>query len=177
MGFFLNRNTLPTTSGSPTNCSVSNRMVAITPAPTPCSRSSLSPAHKFMVFFHNRNAKDVSQLEVDGALARVSTLHVGLGVGGSTIASGSRVRTSHSCDGWVCDLCVVGVPLIFGLARRSGSFAGGLMTSGLVSGFQLAQHNRGKCHFFSATFHSQLEAMVAFVDFSFLDLVFFFRCF
>ena len=33
---------------------------------------------------------------VGGALARASALHVGLGVGGTTIASGSRVRTSHS---------------------------------------------------------------------------------
>ncbi len=33
---------------------------------------------------------------VGGALARASALHDGLGVGGSTIASGSRVRTSHS---------------------------------------------------------------------------------
>lgn len=114
---------------------------------------------------------------VSGALVRAWALHVSLGVSGSTIVSGSRVHTSHSCDGWVCDLCVVGVPLIFGLACRSGAFVGGLMTFALVSGFQLAQHNRGKCHFFSAAFHSQLEAMVAFVDFSFLDLVFFFRCF
>jgi hypothetical protein len=29
-----------------------------------------------------------------------------------------------------------------------------------VPGFQLAQHNRGKCHFFSSAFSSQLEAMV-----------------
>jgi hypothetical protein len=55
---------------------------------------------------------------------------------------------------------VVGAPLIFGLARRAGAFAGGLLTFALVSGFQLAQHNRGKCHFFSAAFPSQLEAMV-----------------
>ena len=39
-----------------------------------------------------------SQLEaiVDGALTRASALHVDLGVGGTTIVSGSRVRTSHS---------------------------------------------------------------------------------
>ncbi len=39
-----------------------------------------------------------SQLEamVGGALPRASVFHVGLGVGGSTIVSGSRVRTSHS---------------------------------------------------------------------------------
>jgi hypothetical protein len=55
---------------------------------------------------------------------------------------------------------VVGAPLIFGLARRAGVFAGGLLTFALVSGFQLAKHNRGKCHFFIAAFSSQLEAMV-----------------
>ena len=64
------------------------------------------------------------------------------------------------CDGWVCDLGVVGDPLIFGLSRRSGAFAGGLLTFALVSGFQFAQHNCGKYHFFSAAFPSQLEVMV-----------------
>ena len=60
----------------------------------------------------------------------------------------------------MCDLGVVGVPLIFGLARGSGVFAGGLLTCALVSGFQLAQHNCGKCHFFITVFPSQLEVMV-----------------
>jgi hypothetical protein len=54
----------------------------------------------------------------------------------------------------------MGAPLIFGLARRAGAFAGGLLTFSSVSGFQLAQHKRDKCHFFSAAFPSQLEAMV-----------------
>ncbi len=91
---------------------------------------------------------------------RASDLRVGLGVGRALVASGSRTRPSHSCDGWVCDLGVVGAPLIFGLVRRAGAFAGGLLTFALVSGLQLAQHNRGKCHFFSAAFPSQLEALV-----------------
>jgi hypothetical protein len=43
---------------------------------------------------------------------------------------------------------------------RDGDFTGGLLTFVLVSGLQLTQHNRGKCHFFSATFPSQLETMV-----------------
>ncbi len=60
----------------------------------------------------------------------------------------------------MCDLGVVGVPLIFGLTRRTGDFPGGLLTFALVSGFQLAQHNHGKCHFFREVFSSQLEAMV-----------------
>ena len=70
-----------------------------------------------------------SQLEslVDGALTRASGLSVDLGVGRSLIVSGSRTRPSHSCDGWVGDLGVVGVPLIFGLARGAGAFAGGLL--------------------------------------------------
>ena len=55
---------------------------------------------------------------------------------------------------------MVGAPLIFGLARGAGAFAGGLLTYALVSGFQLAQNYCGKCHFFSAAFPS-LEAMVS----------------
>jgi hypothetical protein len=34
------------------------------------------------------------------------------------------------------------------------------MTFTLVSGFQLAQHNRGPCHFLRAVISSQLEEMV-----------------
>ena len=60
----------------------------------------------------------------------------------------------------MCDLVVVGDPLIFGLARVAGAFAEELLTFALVSGFQLAQNYCGKCHFFSGAFPSQLEAMV-----------------
>jgi hypothetical protein len=117
---------------------------------------------------HNRDisyffsAAFSSQLEVmvGGVLVRVSALNVGLGVGRVLITSGSRTRPSHSCDGWVGDLGVVGDPLIFGLARGAGAFDGGLLTFGLVSGFQIAQHDRDNCHFFSAAFSSQLEVMV-----------------
>ena len=111
---------------------------------------------------HFFSAASSSRLEamVGGALARASALRIGLGVGRVLIASGSRTRPSHSCDGWVCDLGVVGAPLIFGLARGAGAFAWGLLTFALVSGLQLAQHNCGKCHFFSAAFPSQTEAMV-----------------
>jgi hypothetical protein len=91
---------------------------------------------------------------------RASPLRVGLGVGRALIASLSRTRPSHSCDGWVCDLGVVGVLSIFGLARRAGAFAGGLFTFSLVSGFQLEEHNRDQCHFHSTVFSSQLEGMV-----------------
>ena len=74
-------------------------------------------------------------------LTRASVLCVGFGVGRVIIVSGSHTRPSHSCDGWVCDLGVVGVPLIFGLTRGSGTFVGGMLTFALVSGFQIAQHN------------------------------------
>ena len=50
---------------------------------------------------------------VGDSLTRASALRVDLGVGGSVVASGSRTCASHSCDGWVCDLGVVGVPLVF----------------------------------------------------------------
>ena len=64
-------------------------------------------------------------------------------------------------DGWVCGLGAVGSSSIFGLVRRTRAFTGDLLTFALVSGLQLAQHcdNRGKCHFFSAAFPSQLAAM------------------
>jgi hypothetical protein len=56
-------------------------------------------------------------------------------------------------DGWVGGLGTVGTSSIFGLVRRVGSFSGGLLTFfALVSGLHLVQHNRGKCHFFSAAF-------------------------
>ena len=103
-----------------------------------------------------------SRLEamVSDNLARVLALRFGLGVGGGRIASGLRTRPSHSCDGWVCDLGVVGAPLIFRLARGARAFPGGLLTFALVSGLQLAQHKHGSCHIFSAALSSRLEAMV-----------------
>ncbi len=58
------------------------------------------------------------------------------------------------------DLGVVGAPLIFGLARGAGAFAGGLLTFALVSGFQVEEHNCRKYHFFRTVFPSQLETMV-----------------
>ena len=47
---------------------------------------------------HFFNTSFPSQLEVmvGDTLVRSSALHVGLGVGGTTITSGSRVHTSHS---------------------------------------------------------------------------------
>jgi hypothetical protein len=160
--------------------------------------------------YHFCRAAFSSQLEtmVGGSLPRSSALCVVLDVGRSIITSGSHTHPSHSCDGWVCDLGVVGVSSIFGLVRRAGAFAGGLLAFDLVSGLQLTRHNRGQFHFHRAAFSSQLEggngrwcpdegfgfacwlgcrwayhcvwithSSITFVDFSFVDLVFFFRCF
>ena len=107
----------------------------------------------------------------------------------------------------MCDLDALGASSIFGLVRRTGTLTGGLLTFASVSGIQFAQHNRGICyHFVNTVFPSRLEAMVgdtlarvpalhvglgvgdyhrvwiacsniAFVDFSFVELAFFFRCF
>ena len=60
---------------------------------------------------------------VGGALTRVLSVWVsvgrpspvGLGVGGSVVASGSDTRPSHSCGVCVCDLGVVVTSSIFGL--------------------------------------------------------------
>ena len=53
---------------------------------------------------------------------------------GHTLAH--RIRVMGGCC-QVCDLGVTGTPLIFGLARGSGAFTGGLLTFDLVSGFHL----------------------------------------
>jgi hypothetical protein len=97
---------------------------------------------------------------VGGSLTRASALHVGLGVGAAAIASGSRARPSHSCDGWVCDLGAVGASSIFGWIRRAGAFAAVLPTFVLVSRMQLAQQYRGNGHFLSAASSSRHTAIV-----------------
>ena len=97
---------------------------------------------------------------VGDVLTRASGLRVGLGVGGSTVASGSRARPSHSCGGWVCGLGVVGASSIFGLVHGVGSFAAVLPTLFLVSRMQLAQRYRGFGHFLSAASSSRLQTMV-----------------
>jgi hypothetical protein len=79
---------------------------------------------------------------VGGALAKASAFLVGLGVGGTAVASGSRVLPSHSCGGWVCDLGAVGASLIFGLVRGAGAFAVVLPTFVLVSRMQFTQRYR-----------------------------------
>jgi hypothetical protein len=97
---------------------------------------------------------------VDGALARGSTLRVGLDVSGVVIVSGSRAHPSHSCDGWVGDLGTVGVSSIFGLVREAGAFVVVFPTFVLLSRIQLAQQYRGNDHFLSAAPSSRHETMV-----------------
>jgi hypothetical protein len=88
---------------------------------------------------------------VDGALTRVSVVRVGLGVGGSSVTSGSCARPSHSCDGWVCDLGVVDTSSIFVLISGSGSFVEVFPTFVLVSRMHLTQQYRGNGHFLGPT--------------------------
>jgi hypothetical protein len=97
---------------------------------------------------------------VGDVLTRASALSVGLGVGGAAVASGSLTPPSHSCDGWVCDMGVVGVSSIFGLVRGGGSFTAVVPTLVLVSRMQLAQRYRDFGHYLSAASSSRLEVMV-----------------
>jgi hypothetical protein len=130
--------------------------------PTCVLVSRIQLAQRYRNFGHYLSAASSSRREamVGGVLARASAFRVGLGVGGSDVASGSRVRPSHSCDGWVCDLGVVGASSIFGLVRGSGAFAEVLPTLVLVSRFQLAQRYRDFGHFLSAASSSRLKTMV-----------------
>jgi hypothetical protein len=93
-------------------------------------------------------------------LVRDSALSVGLGVGGSAVASGSCDRPSHSCDEWVCDLGPVGDSSIFGLVRGSGSFVPVLPTFVLVSKMHPAEHYRDHDHFLNTKSTSRHEVMV-----------------
>jgi hypothetical protein len=124
--------------------------------------SRLQLAQQYRVNGHFLRSASSSRREamVGGALTRALPFHVGLGVGGAPVASGSRVRPSHSCDGWVCDLGAVVVSLIFGLIRGTGSFAAVLPTFVLVSRMQLAQQYRVNGHFLSSASSSRHETMV-----------------
>jgi hypothetical protein len=64
------------TSSRPTTCSVSNNLEQFTSAPTPCSRSSLSYAHKFMGFFHNRLLNALAATSPTPTIGRVSNILV-----------------------------------------------------------------------------------------------------
>ena len=76
------------------------------------------------------------------------------------IASGSRVRPTHSRDGWVCDLGTVGVSSIFGWVRGTGTFTVVLGTFVLVSIMHLAQQYRDNVHLLSAVSSSRHKTMV-----------------
>ena len=69
----------------------------------------------------------------------------------SSRATQWRARPSHSCDGWVGDLGVVGTSSIFGLVRGTGSFVVVLPTFVLVSRIHLDEQYRGHGHFLSAS--------------------------
>ena len=81
------------------------------------SRMQLAQQYRGNGHFLSAASSSRREAMVGGALARASALRVGLGVGGAAVASGSRARPSHSCDGWVCDLGAVGASSIFGLVR------------------------------------------------------------
>jgi hypothetical protein len=85
------------------------------------SRICLDQRYCGNVTSFNTTSSSRREVMVGGALVRASAFRVGLGVGGTSITSGSRTRPTHSCDGWVCDLGVVGDSLIFGLVRGSGA--------------------------------------------------------
>jgi hypothetical protein len=98
-------------------------------------------AQRYCDYVTSFSAESSSRREamVGGDLSRVSTFRVDLGVGGSSIVSGSRSHPTHSCDGWVCDLGAVGDSLIFGLVRGAGAFAVVLPTFVLFSRMQFAK--------------------------------------
>jgi hypothetical protein len=62
----------------------------------------------------------------------MTVLSVGLGVGRTIVVSGSHTHPSYSCDGWVCDLGVVG-----DLSFRRAPFSSQLesMVDGTLEGF------------------------------------------
>ncbi len=124
------------------------------------SRIHLAQRYRGNVTSFSAASSSRREAMVGGALARASVFCVGLGVGGASVASGSRARPTHSCDGWVCDLGVVGVLSIFGLVRGAGAFAAVLPTFVLVSSIQLAQRYRVNVTSFRAASSSRREAMV-----------------
>jgi hypothetical protein len=133
---------------------------AVLPTFVLVSRMQLAQQYRGNGHFLSSASSSRHEAMVGGARARVSALRVGLGVGGAAVASGSRARPSHSCDGWVCDLGAMGASSIFGLVRGAGAFAAVLPTFVLVSRMQLAQQYRGNGHFLSAASSSRHEAMV-----------------
>ncbi len=93
-----------------------------------CSRMQIAQQYRGNGHFLSAASSSRRETMVGGSLTRASALHVGVGVGGAAIASGSRARPTHSCDGWVGDLGAVGASSIFGWIRRPGAFAAVLPT-------------------------------------------------
>ncbi len=121
--------------------------VVVLPTFVLVSRMHLAQQHRDNDHFLRAASSSRRETMVGGVLVRGSALRVGLGVSGADITSGSSVRPSHSCDGWVGDLGVVVVSSIFGLVRGVGDFATVIPTYVLVSRMQLAQQHRGNGHF------------------------------
>jgi hypothetical protein len=101
------------------------------------SRIHLVQQYRDNGYFLNSSSSSRLEATVGGTLTRDSALSVVLGVGGTVVTSESRVRPSHSCDGCVCDLGVVGDSSIFGLIRGSGAFVVVFPTFVLVSRIHL----------------------------------------
>ena len=135
------------------------------------SRIHLSEQYRDHGHFLRSSSSSRREVMVGGALTRSSVVDVGLGVGGSDVASGSRDHPSYSCDGWVCDLGVVGSSSIFGLIRGTGAFATVFPTG---EGFGCA------CRFGCQWGYHRVwivRSTITFVDFSLVDLIFISRYF
>ncbi len=96
------------------------------------SRIQISEQYRCNDHFLSAVSSSRCETIVVDALVRALSLSVDLGVGGAAVPSGSRDHPSHSCDGLVCDLGVVGVSLIFGFIRGDETYAGVLPTFVLV---------------------------------------------
>ena len=115
------------------------------PGPNP-SESEIRVFFKKLLDFHNKQLN-------------VSTFYGKMEEDGHKDDAGVDGRGVSGWDGWVGGLGAMGVSSIFGLVRRAVVFTGGLMTFPLVSGIQLAEHNCGSFHFFTASFSSKLETI------------------
>jgi hypothetical protein len=91
---------------------------AVLPTLVFVSRMQLAQQYRGNGHFLSAATSSRRETMVGGSLTRASALHFGLGVGGEAIASGSRARLTHSCDGWV--LGAVDASSIFGWVRGAG---------------------------------------------------------
>jgi hypothetical protein len=73
---------------------------AVLPTFVLVSRMQLTQQYRGNGHFLSAASSSRRETMVGGALTSASALRVGLCVGGAAIASGSRARPKHSCDGW-----------------------------------------------------------------------------